>query len=95
MFKKMKKKGVSPLIATVLLVGITVAIAGALYAWINSTMSVTKSGAEKEFFAELDCANTVDFDIAGITCTAADNKITEVKIYNKFSKDIKSYTAEA
>ena len=36
MYKKMKKEGVSPVIAVILMVAITVVLAGVLYVWVTS-----------------------------------------------------------
>jgi len=66
------KKGISPLIATVLLIGFTVALAAVIMTWgLDYIKKITK-GTEETTEEQLKCAKDLEFDLI-IDC--ANNKI--------------------
>ena len=88
-----KKKGISPLIATILIIGFTVALAAVIMTWGQSfTKSITK-GTESTTNEQLACANDVKFNI-GDACSSesapgADDEI-QVTIGNDGNKQLES-----
>jgi len=68
-------KGISPMIATVLLVAFTVAIGGILILWFTSLSRTTTTGAESQAEAILKCSNA-NFQILSVD--KANNKVTVV-----------------
>ncbi len=85
----MNKRGISPLIATVLLIGFTVALAAMVMTWgsgfIKKTTESTEAGAQ----TALKCASELAFEISGVSCNA-DKSIASVKVDNRGSLDIKA-----
>ena len=60
----LKKRGISPLIATILIIGFTVALAAVIMTWGQSfTKSITE-GTEASTEEQLVCAQDVTFDIS-------------------------------
>ncbi len=78
----MKKKAVSPLIATVLLIGFTVALVALLIVWGTNYLQETaeKEGATAE--GELEC-QTVDFTIQSVSYSGGNLDVT----ISNFEKD--------
>ena len=68
------KKGISPLIATVLLIGFTVALAGVVITWGGGFIKNITSSTEERTESTLACAGDLNFDIKKIKC----GKIEEV-----------------
>ncbi len=60
----MKKRGISPLIATVLLIGFVVIIAASVYLWYGDIVKgeILKRGAMADI--EADCASVIDIDVS-------------------------------
>ena len=56
------KKGISPLIATVLLIGFTVALAGIVITWGSNFVKNITSGTEERTESTLACAGDLNFD---------------------------------
>lgn len=88
--KIMNTKGISPLIATVLIIGFTVALAAVILTWGTSfTKSISKS-TEETADIQLTCAQDVQFDVKA-ACMEGNN--VRVIVENNGNKDIKNFTA--
>lgn len=83
------KKGISPLIATVLLIGFTVALAAMVFTWGNSFIKKTTEKTEEGTAIALKCATELGFEISGVSCNP-DKSISSVKVDSRGSIDIKS-----
>ena len=86
----MKKRGISPLIATVLLIGFTITIAAAIMMWAGDYI---KEKAEKEGIrgeAQSECITSVDVKLKDLKCEQ--DKITAI-IENKGSVKIGYFRA--
>jgi len=86
----MKKKGISPLIATVLILGFTVALAAVIMTWGMDFVETMQKGTEETSNVKVMCATEVDFDIIGVCNTT----LTEYKttIANNGAIDITQFT---
>ncbi len=71
---KFSKKGISPLIATVLLIGFTVALAAVIMTWGLDYVKSTTKKTEETTREALRCATDLNFEISEVNC--ADNKVT-------------------
>jgi flagellin-like protein len=80
----MYKKGISPLIASVLLIGFTVALAVVVMTWGSGFVRDMTTSTERSAQSALKCTQ-LDFKITKLDCLG--NKVT---IENKGSIDIKS-----
>lgn len=90
--KKYKKRGISPLIATVLLIGFTITVAAVLMTWAGDYV---KEKAEKEGLkgeAQSECATSVDIKLKNLDCSQS--KVTAI-IENKGSIDIGHWRVRA
>ena len=58
----MKNKGISPLIATVLLIAFVVVIAGSIYIWSTGYLEKTKERASEEVDV-MDATNKIDYTV--------------------------------
>ena len=58
----MKNKGISPLIATVLLIAFVVLVAGSIYMWATGYLEKTKERASEEVDV-MDAANKIDYSV--------------------------------
>lgn len=89
---KLNKRGISPLIATVLIIGFTVALAAVILIWGQSFTRGIQSSTEETTNIQLMCAQDVVFDItAACYCETADRIKMTVK--NDGSVDIANLTA--
>lgn len=79
----MNNKGISPLIATVLLIGFTVALAAVIMTWGGGFVRDMTSTTEQNTQSALKCTQ-LDFKITKAGCTG-------LTIENKGSVDIKSF----
>jgi len=79
----MNKKGISPLIATVLLIGFTVALAAVIMTWGGGFVRDMTRSTEQSTQSALKCTQ-LDFKIQKASCTG-------LTIENKGSVDIKSF----
>ncbi|MCX6711503.1 MAG: hypothetical protein NT139_00490 [Candidatus Woesearchaeota archaeon] len=79
----MNKKGISPLIATVLLIGFTVALAAVIMTWGGGFVRDMTRNTEQSTQSALKCTQ-LDFKIQRASCTG-------LTIENKGSVDIKSF----
>ena len=83
------KKAISPLIATVLIIGFTVALAAIVMTWGNNFVKTTQETTGRTVQKQIICTEDVRLDIKGITLL--DDKIN-LKIENSGTKDIDRIT---
>ena len=88
-FLKMKKRGISPLIATVLLIGFTVALAAMVMTWGSGFIKKTTEQTEKGAASALKCTSELAFQISGVSCNP-DKSIASIKVDSRGSLEIKS-----
>ncbi|MBI2110144.1 hypothetical protein HYT58_03170 [Candidatus Woesearchaeota archaeon] len=81
----MKKRGISPLIATVLLIGFTVALAVLVINWGVEYTKKTTEQTGKTTTAALKCATELNFDLVKFDCASG-----SITVDNKGAIDIKS-----
>ncbi len=70
--KHLLKKGISPLIATVLIIGFTVALAAVILTWGTSFTKQIAKGTEETTETQLACAQDVQFDVKSACADDAD-----------------------
>ena len=78
---KMTKKGISPLIATVLIIGFTVALVAMVMTWGSGFLKKTTEETEESTSIALKCASELDFQISEASCTGG--TLGSVKIDNR------------
>ncbi|QQG38924.1 MAG: hypothetical protein HYS32_00455 [Candidatus Woesearchaeota archaeon] len=84
----MNKKGISPLIATVLIIGFTIALALVIFTWgKNFVVDVTEQTGEKAK-TQLSCINDVEFKFRK-GCYGAG--FVEFTLENKKDQDVKEF----
>lgn len=88
--KKMNKKGISPLIATVLLIGFTIALAAVVMIWGQNLFQQTTEQTGEQASSQIKCIQEVDIDIISATnanpiVAMVDNK-GEATIVNAIAK---------
>ncbi|HLD13038.1 MAG TPA: archaellin/type IV pilin N-terminal domain-containing protein [Candidatus Nanoarchaeia archaeon] len=83
----MNKKAISPLIATVLLIGFTIALAVIVTNWGLNYVKGTTDRTSQQTEEALSCINNLDFEITDVSCE--DNTIT---VDNKGSNTIEALT---
>lgn len=71
----MKRKGISPLIATVLIIGFTVALAAVIMTWGMDFVDMIKEKTGKTASESITCATDVAFDIKS-ACKSGTNEYT-------------------
>lgn len=69
------KKGISPLIATVLILGFTVALAAVIMVWGQRFVTNMQKTTEQTADTQLICANEVDLKIKDVCISGNDYKI--------------------
>ena len=85
----MNKKGISPLIATVLIIGFTVALAAIIITWGGQFIDTVTESTSEQSAVQLKCGQ-LQFVIGGISCStirSTEKILTNVKI--KSNTDIK------
>ncbi len=85
--KKRKKHGVSPLVATVLLVGFTVALVALTILWSRGYIEERAQKEEKLSTTKLNCENVV-FEINSIE---QNGYLLDINLENKASQDIDGF----
>tara|TARA_Y100000310_G_scaffold269523_1_gene282748 strand:+ start:3036 stop:3536 length:501 start_codon:yes stop_codon:yes gene_type:complete len=85
--KMMNKKGISPLIATVLLIGFAVALAAVVMTWGLDFIRTTAETTEEQTKYTLICASDLSFSISGVDQNTGSESIT---IDNRGQVDIVS-----
>src|SRR3989344_9629927 len=83
----MEKRGISPLIATVLLIGFTIALAVIVTNWGLNYVKGTTERTSQQTEQALSCINNLDFEIVDVSCE--DNTIS---VDNKGANSIESLT---
>lgn len=87
----MKKRGISPLIATVLILGFTVALAAVIMTWgTGFTKTMTKQ-TEETSGIQVTCATDVMFEVQKV-CETATNGEYKILIANNGNKKIEKFT---
>lgn len=89
---KLSKKGISPLIATVLIIGFTVALAAVIMTWGSSFTRSMQESTEQSTQTQLVCAQEVSLSINS-ACTTPTG--IDLVIENKGSKAIKKINFRA
>ena len=87
----MQKRGISPLIATVLLVGFTVALSAVVITWGTKFISETQEDVTVQTETGLTCAD-VNFDVTSTDCTGG-NLVITVKSNSK--QDVSGFILRA
>src|SRR3989338_10875287 len=83
----MRKQGISPLIATVLLIGFTIALAVIVTNWGLNYVKGTTDKTSQQTEHALGCINDLDFDIKDVLCEE-----NQIIIDNKGTTDLKEVT---
>ena len=83
---KMLRKGISPLIATVLIIGFTVALAAIIMTWGTTFSKGMQKSTEATTEEQLSCAQDVNIDLSSACAVDANN--LKLTIKNDGSKDI-------
>ncbi|MDP2907385.1 MAG: hypothetical protein Q8O03_05585 [Nanoarchaeota archaeon] len=86
----MKKKGISPLIATVLIIGFTVALAAIIITWSTGFTKKMQEQTEQTANTQVICATDVIFSIESV-CKCTSGYIYKVLIQNDGQQEIKSW----
>jgi flagellin-like protein len=87
----MNKKGISPLIATVLIIGFTVALAAVIMTWGQSFSKSMSQSTEETTAVQLACAQDVQFDLTNVCHDGAGN--LKLTVENNGNKDLDEITA--
>ncbi|MEK6937205.1 MAG: archaellin/type IV pilin N-terminal domain-containing protein [Nanoarchaeota archaeon] len=86
----LNKKGISPLIATVLLIGFTVALAGVVITWGGGFVDRITAGTEERTDITLACSSDVRFEIDKVVCNDGAG-VSKITIENKGSIKIEEF----
>jgi len=86
----MDKRGISPLIATVLIIGFTVALAAVIMTWGQSFSRGIQEQTEETSTQQITCAQDVMFDIKNVCETTTDGTY-KITIANNGNKKIDSF----
>ena len=81
------KRGISPLIATVLLIGFTVALAGVVITWGGGFVERITSGTEERTERTLACTSDLRFEIGNVVCDDGTGA-SKVTVENKGSVNL-------
>jgi len=87
----MSKKGISPLIATVLIIGIVGIIASFLLIWSQDIFKTTMKSPEEDAEAEMICESEVEFNIEDIVLI---DEGTEITVTNNANTQIENFVAK-
>src|SRR3989344_8590518 len=85
----MKKRGISPLIATVLLIGFTIVLAAAIFQWGSSLFEKIKAQSEEKALTKITCVSDVNIDIKQ-ACNLISSAL--ITIDNKGNINVKGLT---
>ncbi|MEK6934832.1 MAG: archaellin/type IV pilin N-terminal domain-containing protein [Nanoarchaeota archaeon] len=94
------KRGISPLIATVLIVGFTVALAAVIISWGSGFIQQMTERTSKTTDITLKCVTELKFDISKVVCATksdpvADGFVESVTIENNGDVEIVGITLRA
>ncbi|MBU2589196.1 MAG: hypothetical protein KKB39_00365 [Nanoarchaeota archaeon] len=87
-----KKKGISPLIATVLIIGFTVALAAIIMTWGTTFSKSMQKGSEEQANLQMVCAQDVQYTLSA-ACYFNDTGAIRVTVKNDGSIDLVDMTA--
>lgn len=87
----MKKKGISPLIATVLILGFTVALAAIIMTWGTAFTKKMQEQTEETANVQVTCATDVVFDIKSACEDPATDGTYKLTIANNGNKKIDKF----
>ena len=86
--KKSNKRGISPLIATVLLIGFTIALAAIIFSWISS-FTEERAGKTAEIVkSEVGCATSIEI---GVEKACVDGTGIHFILENRENNDIEGF----
>ncbi|MEA3378753.1 MAG: archaellin/type IV pilin N-terminal domain-containing protein [Nanoarchaeota archaeon] len=86
------KRGISPLIATVLIIGFTVALAAVIMTWGQSFSKSMSQSTEESTEVQLACSQDVKFELKSV-CWDSDALRLKLTVANNGNKDLKNITA--
>ncbi len=89
----MNTKGISPLIATVLIIGFTVALAAVIITWGGRFIQQTQEDVDKSTQVGLTCSR-LSFEIAKVEC-ALNGDLTQLTINSNTNENIAGFTFRA
>ena len=84
----MNKRGISPLIATVLIIGFTVALSAVVMTWGTGFVRSTTDQTAKSSQAGIDCSR-LNFQVGNPVCVG--NVLQSIEISNNGDRDIKEW----
>jgi len=87
-----KKRGISPLIATVLIIGFTVALAAVIMVWGQSFSKSMQESTEQSTKIQLICSQDVLFEISS-ACYDSDHNLVKITVKNNGNQAIESFRA--
>jgi FlaG/FlaF family flagellin (archaellin) len=87
----MNKKGISPLIAIILSIGVVVVIASLIVVWSRDIFNTTMKSPEEDKEAEMVCETKVEFSIED---TIPIDEGTEITITNAANTQIENFVAK-
>lgn len=70
------KKGISPLIATVLVIGFTIALALVIFSWGKTFTETLTKGTGEKAEQQLDCSDLVSFEVKNACYAGSEVKFT-------------------
>ncbi len=91
--KKLGKKGIAPLVATVLLIAFAVALASIVINWGTAYTRETQEVSEKESSDQYLCSIKVDFDILKVI-RDEEEEFINITVENKKEKEIKGFAVK-
>ena len=68
------KKGISPLLATVILIALTLAVAALLGSWFTTVTRTQTDIIEKDITTQINCTSAL-LEITDVTCSGSDDNI--------------------
>lgn len=90
--KNMYRKGISPLIGTVLLIGFTIGLAMLIFTWGGSFVKDITEETGKTASSQLDCLNNIKLAITGASFDTAAKTVT-FSVNNNGNNGITEFTA--
>ena|SRR3989344_8482098 len=84
----MNKRGITPLIATVLLIGFTVALAAVIFNWGQGFTTGIQKNVDESTKTQLACSTELDFGISDVKCTSG--ILEYVQVTNKGNVGIRA-----
>ncbi|MEK6974066.1 MAG: archaellin/type IV pilin N-terminal domain-containing protein [Nanoarchaeota archaeon] len=92
---RLNKKGISPLIATVLLIGFTIVLAALVFKWGGVLFKETTQSTGCESQGRISCTSTVSISLGAISFDDTTNQITKLIVNNAVSsKKIKNFNIQ-